>query len=267
MTNSIGIIIQARFDSTRLPGKAALKVWEEETTISFLLKRLKKLDYLPNQTLVLATADTEDCDFLEGICNDIDVKCFRGDKNNVFDRYYKCAKLHSFSTIVRITADCTLHCPALIQKFINLWHDVNKFTQDDFIITNKYPFSYCDGFDVEVFSSSIMEKYHKVINESLNLQEHVTSLFYSNPNIKKINIFNESPLHFATVRLVLDYPQDLLTLKHIISAYDDSFPNLSPLNAMNYKEITSLPLFREWSRHPEKAPNFPHLVQNSTLFI
>ena len=263
MLNSIGIIIQARFDSNRFPGKATAKIWKDETTISFLLKRLKRLNSSPNQTLVLATA----CDVLEEICNDIDVECFRGDKLNVFDRYYQCSQHYSFDTIVRLTGDCVLHCPELIQKFIDLWFNIEKFTHDDFIVTNKYPFSFCDGFDVEIFSAKLLEKFAHDIKDAPDLQEHVTTFFYSNPAIKKINILCDSPLDFATVRLVLDYPEDLQALMSIIDSYDQCFPELSPLTAMNYKEITSLDLFRDWSISPEKAPNFAFLVQNSTLFI
>ena len=66
---------------------------------------------------------------------------------------------------------------------------------------------------------------------------------------------------------MLDYPEDLQALMSIIDSYDQCFPELSPLTAMNYKEITSLDLFRDWAISPEKAPNFAFLVQNSTLFI
>ena len=108
MTSNVGIIVQARFDSSRFPGKACANIWRDESTISFLLKRLKRLNSISGQTLVLATANTQDCDVLEKIAVNLGVECFRGDKSNVFERYYQCTRHYSFDAVVRLTADCVL---------------------------------------------------------------------------------------------------------------------------------------------------------------
>ena len=264
---NIGIIVQVRFDSSRFPGKAAATLWRQESTISFLLKRLSRLNQQPNQTLVVATADTVDCDYFEKLCQEIDIIIFRGNKENVFSRFLECASKFSFDVIVRITGDCVLHCPQLVQSFIDTWCSVNQFSREDFILTNKYPFSFCDGFDVEVFSMELMRKNFNAIFDSSHFQEHVTTFFYENPGIKKINILNQKPLHFPTVRLVLDYPEDLKALKEIVICYVKSFPKNSPLEKMTYTEIASLDLFQNWSENPNLAPNFAYLAQNSTLFV
>lgn len=264
---NVGIIVQARYDSSRFPGKGAQIIWDNETTIAFLLKRLLRLNKVLGQKLILATTNTPDCDCFESICSDIGVHCFRGPKENVFSRFEQCASEFSLDVIVRITGDCVLHCPDLIQSSINKWKAIHAFARNEFIITNKSPFSYCDGFDIEIFPRELICKYSSIIHDDSRLQEHVTSYFYCNPDIIKVNILNNNPSHFTSVRLVLDYPADLEALRKIVISYAESFSEKTPIEGLSYGELTRLELFRRWLASPALAPNYQYLERNSTLCV
>ena len=110
-----------------------------------------------------------------------------------------------------------------------------------------------------------MDKYSEIIPG--DKREHVTSYFYEDPEIKKINILNEEPNDFTSVRLVLDYQEDLTTLKEIVLAFCKKYPHTCPIENMNYSDIKSLEIFKIWKQNPHKSPNASHLVQNSLLYI
>ncbi len=103
MNNSgIGIIIQARMGSTRLPGKILMPIGGK-VLLEHILFRLGRLRH--PVTIVLATTDTRKDDIVKNFCDDHAVACFRGSENNVLDRYYQCAVQFGFRHIVRLTGD------------------------------------------------------------------------------------------------------------------------------------------------------------------
>lgn len=99
----IGIIIQARMGSTRLPEKI-LKDFEGKTLLGHILCRLRQR-VTPDVEIVFATSILPIDDAVEIFCNDHNVKCFRGDELNVLSRYYECAKQNNYEYIVRMTGD------------------------------------------------------------------------------------------------------------------------------------------------------------------
>lgn len=99
----IGIIIQARIGSTRLPGKI-LKDFEGKTLLGHILYRLRQR-ITADVEIVFATSTLALDDVVETFCNNQDVKCFRGDEQNVLSRYYECAKQNHYEHIVRMTGD------------------------------------------------------------------------------------------------------------------------------------------------------------------
>lgn len=99
----IGIIIQARMGSTRLPGKI-LKDFMGKTLLEHILFRLKQRA-APDMETVVATSTLPADDVVEGFCRGRRVKCFRGDEQNVLSRYYECAIQNGYEHIVRMTGD------------------------------------------------------------------------------------------------------------------------------------------------------------------
>ena len=98
----VGIVIQARIGSTRLPGKILMPIGTK-SLLGHILCRLMKLHH-PAQ-IVIATSDSSRDDIVKGFCESHSVACYRGSDNNVLDRYYQCAVQYGFHHIVRLTGD------------------------------------------------------------------------------------------------------------------------------------------------------------------
>ena len=114
----IGIVVQSRFDSTRFRGKATSTLANGEKTLGYLLRRLKQKEY----KVILATADTKDCDCLETIAKNQKVDTYRGSKDNVLERFLNCATTFNLDTIIRITGDCPLIDKNHIKKAVKALH-------------------------------------------------------------------------------------------------------------------------------------------------
>ena len=98
----VGIIIQARMGSSRLPGKILMD-YEGNTLLGHIISRLERLDYPAEK--VIATSVLPKDDVVEGFCQKSGVICFRGSEENVLERYFECARKYGFSQIVRMTGD------------------------------------------------------------------------------------------------------------------------------------------------------------------
>ena len=120
---STGIIIQARMGSTRLPGKVLMNLDDKYTVLGFLLEQLKHCKN--SEKIILATTILKEDDAIDNLFGKQSVQCFRGNPTDVLDRYYQCAKQHSLSTIIRITGDCPLIDPNIIDKMISTQNHVN----------------------------------------------------------------------------------------------------------------------------------------------
>lgn len=115
--NPVGIIIQARMGSTRLPGKI-LKPVGSRTLLDHILKRLSllRIPALP----VIATSDSERDQVVERFCQSRRVACFRGSEADVLDRYYRCALQYGFQQVVRLTGDNPFPDPEELERLIAL---------------------------------------------------------------------------------------------------------------------------------------------------
>ncbi len=111
-------IIQVRMGSTRLPGKVLKKL----NGITILESLLNQLNYskLLNDKIIATTSNSED-DVIVNFCKSKEIKCFRGSQDDVLDRYYNCAKKFSINTILRITSDCPLMDPQVIDDVIDFY--------------------------------------------------------------------------------------------------------------------------------------------------
>lgn len=204
----IGCIIQARLGSSRLP-KKILKFLDNDTTvIKFLINQIKYSKKL--EKIVIATTNNEIDKPLIKYLKKIDVEVFVGDENNVLDRFYRCSKKFSFSTIVRITADNPFSDPRLIDKMI----DDFKRKNIDFL-TNASPRTFPYGTEVEIFNIEALEKIWKSTKDKVE-QEHVTLNFLKNPKKFKIDsMINKTNQSF--LRWTLDEKNDLKLIKIIYS--------------------------------------------------
>jgi len=171
---NISVIIQARVNSSRFPKKILSKI-QNNTLLEILIKRIlksKKIDDI----IIACTRKKEDDKIVE-ICKNYNVKIFRGSEKNVFDRYYQAAKKFKIKNIIRLTSDCPLIDPRILNKFIE------KFFSGGFdYLSNTINPTFPDGMDIEIFKYKIMKE--KILKKISNHEkEHVTFGFH---NKKKI---------------------------------------------------------------------------------
>ena len=136
--------------STRLPGKVLLPI-EGKAMLWHVVERTKQSGKV--DTVVVATSKSHSDDPIEEFCKMNGITCFRGSEDDVLDRFYGAVKKFNPRAVVRVTADCPLIDPDVIDKAIKEFEN----TECDYVSnTNRY--TYPDGLDVEVFSFNALEK-------------------------------------------------------------------------------------------------------------
>ena len=205
MEKMIGIIIQARINSSRLPRKVLKKI-EGKTVLEHVIERIKKVQNCSK--IILATTDKKQDDILERMAKKLNIPVFRGSEDDVLDRYYQAAKLFKIDPIIRITADCPLIDSRVVERAIDIYLKGNY----DYV-SNIRPPTFPDGLDVEIFSFKALEKSWKEAGMRSE-REHVTSYILKNPRIFKMgNLANND--NISHLRLTLDRNEDILLIRRI----------------------------------------------------
>ena len=208
-TDKIVAIIQARMGSTRLPGKVLMEI-DGVPLLEIMMTRVTQSKLLDK--VIIATSTLSNDDQIEEFCKKNGYVCFRGSENDVLSRYYDCAKKYNANVIVRLTADCPLIDPLVINDVINLYYINNV----DYAVNTVPPetSTFPDGSDVEVFSLKALEKaYQEAI--SPNDREHVTFYFWkSNHGFSIKQLIQEND--WSKFRFTVDYPEDFDVVKFII---------------------------------------------------
>ena len=202
-------IIQARMGSTRLPGKVMKEV-DRVPLLKYQLDRVKMSDRLDK--VVIATTNSNKDDIIVDFCRKNGIEYFRGSEDDVLGRFYKCAKEYKADIIVRLTADCPLSDPKVIDDTIELFisekadYTANTAPPE----TRKYP----DGSDVEVFGMEALERANAECKD-LSDREHVTFYFWRYDNgFKTCQLGGDRD--FSNYRLTVDYPEDVEVIDFII---------------------------------------------------
>lgn len=209
---STGIIIQARLGSTRLPGKVLKEVYPGVTMLEYMVDRVKAVQHV--ESIIVATTTEDGDDPIYELCLSKGIECFRGSENNVLKRYYDCALEYGFKTVVRLTSDCPLVDPGIIEKCIDMYNHggYDYFSNTCPPALSKYP----DGSDVEVFSYSSLELAHSNASSKSD-REHVTFYFWKHGNpMFKCGIL-ESDDDYSDYRYTVDYPEDFEVIKFLAS--------------------------------------------------
>jgi glutamate-1-semialdehyde 2,1-aminomutase len=232
-------IIQARFNSTRFPGKVVKKI-NNKTVLEILIKRLFRSEYV-SKIIVACSKNKKDLAILN-ICKKLGINYFTGSEDDVLDRFYKAAKKFKGENIVRITGDCPLIDPKIIDDVIS-----NFFSNNVDYASNTNPPTFPDGFDVEVFKFSTLKEAHIKARQSTE-REHVTPFIINNKKFKKFNL--KYPTDYSSLRLTLDEKEDFVLIAKIIKYFK---------NNLNFNLKNILDLYK-------KKKNFflknSHLVRN-----
>lgn len=200
-------IIQARIGSTRLPSKMLLPIVDNKGALELMLERVRRSIQL--QKIVVATTTSPSDDRIADLCKRLGYDCFRGSEVDVLDRYYRTAlAFGSPEVIVRLTGDCPLHDPDIVDLV------VEEYLKGDCdYVSNASKCTFPDGLDVEVFSFSALEKAQR--EASLKSErEHVTSYMWEHPAIFKIaNVEYKKDL--SDKRWTLDEKEDYEFIKRV----------------------------------------------------
>ena len=208
------IIIQARMNSSRLPGKV-LEDLGGMPLLSHVIMRARK-SKLADQVIVATSTEKSD-DPIAALCGSVPVACYRGSLNNVLERYVHAAREYKATTIVRITADCPLIDPGVIDRCIAAF----EASGADYISNVvPEPRTFPRGFDVEVFSFEALLKAQEKAIEVYE-QEHVTPVIWQNKRreFKVGPTITASSEYARPYRLCVDYEDDYALLKRIYEQF------------------------------------------------
>lgn len=203
-------ILQARMGSTRLPGKMLLPIIDEKGALELMLERVSAAQSIDR--IVVATTTLAEDDPLVRLCEKLGIPCFRGDSANVLDRYYQCAlTMARDQVLVRLTGDCPLHDPAVIDRVVGHFHA----GEYDYA-ANTHPPTFPDGLDTEVFSFQALERAWQGAT-LLSEREHVTYYLYSHPELFRLgNLVLDEDL--SSHRWTLDEPADLEFIRQVYAS-------------------------------------------------
>lgn len=205
-TNKKLCIIQARMGATRLPGKVLLKVGET-ALLEYELRRVKLARRI--DAIVVATTTAQADDAVAALCERLGIECFRGSEDDVLDRYGRCAEAHpDYPAIVRVTGDCPLIDPRVIDEVIDLF-ETEKLDYASNVLEETFP----DGMDVEVFTREALFKAAQKAR-LLSEREHVTPYIRRQTGFKKGNVV--APNDFSHIRLTVDEPADFEVVSFLI---------------------------------------------------
>jgi spore coat polysaccharide biosynthesis protein SpsF (cytidylyltransferase family) len=198
----IAAIVQARMGSSRLPGKVLEEI-AGQPMLWHLIKRLQKSRLL--EGIIIATTANEIDRPILNLAAGMGIDSFAGSETDVLDRYYQASNRYGVGVICRITADCPVIDPRIVDKA------VTRFLNDkcDIVFAAHYP----DGLDTEVISYTALKK---AWNEArlASEREHVTPYIYKNPQIFKISEVKCIP-DLSDYRWTVDRKEDLVLIREI----------------------------------------------------
>lgn len=195
-------IVQARMGATRLPGKVLMDV-AGRPVLWHVINRVARANTIDQ--VVVATTDRPGDDIVARYCGSNGVAVFRGSESDVLDRYYRCAKAYGADHVVRITADCPLHDPAVID-----YVDCEYLKGGCDYATNAMEYTFPEGFDTEIFSMAALE--NAWAKASLpSEREHVTPYVRKHCRVRDV----KAPKPYPVYRCSLDHPADLKFIRRI----------------------------------------------------
>jgi len=249
-------ILQARTSSTRLPGKV-LKPILGRPMLSLQIERIqrsKKIDKL----IVATSNDRSDSD-IENLCINIQIPCFRGSLDDVLDRFYQTALLYKPEHVVRLSGDCPLIDPEIIDKVINFYFEGDF----DFATNSMAPYTFPDGLDLEVFSFTVLEKvWHEALLPSH--REHVSPFIRQHPEMFKVGYY-KNEVDLSHLRWTVDEPEDFELASQI---YKELYPQNPTFVTEDILELISgKPSLLEINSHVERNLGAKKSAETDKLFL
>jgi spore coat polysaccharide biosynthesis protein SpsF len=203
------VVLQARMSSSRLRGKVMMEV-NGEPMIYWQIQRVLKSEFVHD--LIVATSVDASDDALVDFLISKDIRVFRGSLNNVFERFFQIAEGSPISNIIRLTADCPLVMPKLIDEMIGYFEELKP----DYLSNSLVP-TFPDGLDIEIFPSKTLRELGQMALSEEEL-EHVTLGIYRHTEMFRImNYSSHSDL--SSLRWTVDYLEDLIFVRAVYAHF------------------------------------------------
>ena len=232
-------LVQARMGSTRLPNKV-MKPINGVTMIELLLTRLARAKEI-DQIIVATSVDERNIPLVEHV-RKLGYTCEQGSENDVLDRYVQAAEKHNADVVVRITGDCPLVDPDLVDEVIR------QFKADNVdYCCNTNPPTYPDGLDIEVFTFKALEKARRDTADPFD-REHVTPYLRKPGNFKTAYIQHSEDL--SALRWTVDEPADFVVIEKVLQHFH-------PRTDFTWTEVLNLQL-----QQPDIFNINQHIIRN-----
>ena len=237
-------IVQARMGSQRLPNKVMRDICGQPL-ISLVLRRLQRARRL-DQIVLATSTDPRNRPLIEH-AKGLGFATHAGSENDVLDRYYQAAKAADADVVVRVTGDCPLIDPDIVDRVL-----------DEFLaggadyVSNVEPPTFPDGLDTEVFSFAALEEAWKAATATAE-REHVTPWLRAAPHLKRRNVANETDL--SGERWTVDDPADLDVVTPIVAHF-------APAIDFTWREVLAL-----LQGEPDRFGANRHLTRNEGMVM
>ncbi len=235
-------ILQARVSSTRLPGKVMRPLAGKPMLAQQIARvlRCQKLD-----ALVVATSDQPSDDPIAALCASSGLACFRGSLTDVLDRFHRCAAAYDAQHVVRLTGDCPLADPGLIDELVAFYLALRV----DYA-SNCRPPTLPDGLDAEIFSFDALQAAWREARDPFE-REHVVPFIVRNPQrFLAANLSYAEDL--SAQRWTVDEPEDFAFVEEVFAALHAAKPEFG------YRDVLAL-----LQQRPEIAAINRHFKRNA----
>ncbi len=240
---TVSAIIQARMGSNRLPGKVVLDL-AGEPMLARVVQRVQRAEEL-DEVVIATTTESAD-DILSALCADRDWPCFRGSQDDVLDRYYRAAQEHRTDLVVRVSSDCPLIEPEIIDRVVRELLDYSP--RADYACNSLPRRTFPLGLDVEAFWFETLKVLWQE-DQNPAWREHVTQFLHHHPERFVIHgVLNDRDL--SGMRWTVDTPEDFDLVRRIYREFGH--------DRFSWQEVLTLleqnPRWLEINRHvPQKV--------------
>jgi spore coat polysaccharide biosynthesis protein SpsF len=204
-------VLQARMSSTRLPGKVLLRTCGKPL-LAHQIERVRRCRAI--DTLVVATSDSPDDAPIAALCDQLAVPVFRGDLHDVLDRMVRAARPYAPRWFVRLTGDCPLADPAVVDQVVRACREDGV----DYASNALHP-TFPDGLDAECMRFAALEEArHEACKPSE--REHVTPFIHTQPQRYALREVRHAP-DLSGLRWTVDDPADFVFVSQV---YEHLYP-------------------------------------------
>ena len=239
MENRTGIIIQARYGSSRLPGKLFLPFYSGQSIIDIFLQNITSF-VKGRYDIVLATSDNRKDDLFVSIAEKYGVKLFRGDENDVLKRMIEAAELYKISTVVRVCADNPVYdikgTLDLLEPHFQKQNDYTAYCLKGGLPSIRSHWGIW-GEIVELQALNLVRKY----TDERQYHEHVTNYIYGHPDRFRVGLVkaDKNIYERKDIRLTVDTAEDFRVMQEIYRQLAENNPEISINNVLEIIEKNS----------------------------